>query len=147
MKTFFLFVLAVFAVGLGEASEFNYKGVIMAGTGDVGELLVRYLISSDESCIVIQNLLPGGRGTVSAEKKICSLAGKGFNDGYTAVDVKEGAFKDGKLLFKIGVTPLQPIGETVMSCEAIFYNGLADHLSCQEKEEINEVTCKCNTEN
>ncbi|MDQ0123113.1 hypothetical protein J2W17_002060 [Pseudomonas lini] len=142
MKIIFLFVLAVFAAGVGEASEFNYKRVLMAGTGDVGNLLVRYLISSDESCIFIQNLLPGGKGTVSAEKKICSLAGKSFDDGYTAVDVKEGAFKDGKLLFKIGVTPLQPIGESIMSCEVIFYNGLADHLSCQEKVEINEVTCK-----
>lgn len=146
VKVSIFFALVLCAVGLVEAKEFDYRRVLMAGTGDVGNLFVRYLLSSEESCIVIQNLVPGGKGKVSAEKKICSLDEKNFDDGYAVVDFKEGVFKDGKLFFEIGFTPLQPVGETVMSCEVVFYDGLADHLSCKKKSELTEENCTCNSE-
>jgi hypothetical protein len=93
---------------------------------------------------VIQNLVPGGRGTVSAEKKICSLEGKRFSNGYADVDLKRGVFEDGKLFLELGVTPLQPIGETIMTCEVVFHDGVADHLACKEK--LTEENCTCNSE-
>jgi hypothetical protein len=138
MKISALFVLVFLAVGLAEAKEFDYRRVLMAGTNSVGDMFVRYLYPSEEGCIVIQNLVPGGRGKVSAEKEICSLDGRSFND-YTAVDLKGGEFKDGKLFLELGVTPLQPIGEIIMTCEVVFHNGVADHLACKEK--LTEENC------
>ncbi|UVJ45621.1 hypothetical protein NVV94_08745 [Pseudomonas sp. LS1212] len=143
MKIYFLFTLAFLAAGSTEAKEFDYSRVLMAGTDRVGDLFVRYLYPSEEGCIVIQNLVPGGRGKVSAEKEICSLDGRSFDD-YTAVDLKAGNFKDGKLFLELGVTPLQPVGETVKTCEVVFHGGVADHLSCKEK--LTKENGACNSE-
>lgn len=128
-----------------KAEGVDYSKVLYAGTGSVSEVpIVRYLAWSEDICIVIQNLVPGGRGTVSAEKRICSLEGKRFSNGYAAVDFKEGVFKDGKLFFELGVTPLQPVGETVVSCEVVFHDGVAEHLACKEK--LPEENCTCGFE-
>lgn len=134
-------VLLLCAVSLVEAKEHDYKRVIMAGTGDVGKLFVRFLLLSGESCLIVQSLVPGGGGEILGEKDICSIDGKKIADDYAAVDFKVGAFKAGKLVFEVGVTPLQPIGEIVMSCEIIFLNGLADHLSCKEKDFVRKEFC------
>ena len=105
----------------------------MAGTGDVGGTFVRYLYMGSDPCIIVQNLVPGGRGKISAEKKICSLEGKSFYD-YMDVDFKEGVFKDGKLFLEIGVTQLRVMGEKIKYCEVVFRHGVADHLSCRDKK-------------
>ena len=60
-----------------EAKGFDYRRVILAGTGDVGELFVRFLVlSGGGCCLIIQNLVPGGSGKVLGEKSICSMDGK-----------------------------------------------------------------------
>jgi hypothetical protein len=143
MKTSFFVMLVFCLVGLTEAKEFDYRNVLEAGTGRVGDVLVRYLTWSEDYCIVIQNLVFGGDGKVSAEKKICSLEGKRFSDGYADVDLKRGVFEDGKLFLELGVTPLQPIGETIMTCEVVFHDGVADHLACKEK--LTEENCTCSS--
>lgn len=132
-KTYFL-LFALICANNATAKDFDYRNVAMAGTGSVGDLFIRYLLPLNESCLFIQNLVPGKLGTVSAQKEICSLDGKEFDSGFTAVDFKEGVFKGGRLFFEIGVTPLEPVGETIMSCEVIFSRDLADHLSCKKKE-------------
>lgn len=134
-------VLILCVIGVVEAKEHDYERVILAGTGDVGELLVRFLVLSGEPCLIIQNLAPGGRGKVSSEKDICSIDGEKFEDGYTAVEFKSGTFKDGRLVLEVGVTPLQPIGETVFSCEVVFFKDLAERLSCKEKKRLDEKSC------
>lgn len=141
-KIFALFVMFFFA-SKTIAKDFDYRDVAMAGTGGVGSLFVRYLISFNDTCLLIQNLVPGKLGAVSAQKKICSLEGKRFDSGYSAIDFKEGTFKDGKLLFEVGVTPLEPVGETIMSCEVIFVHELPDHLSCKKKEDFEEGSRTC----
>ncbi|MEB2519732.1 hypothetical protein SOP85_30585 [Pseudomonas sp. YuFO20] len=141
MKASIFLVLLMCAASLVEAKEHDYKRVIMAGAGDVGELFIRFLLLSGESCLIIQNLVPGGGGSVSGEKAICSIDGKKIADDFAAVDFKVGDFRAGKLFFEIGVTPLQPIGEVVMFCEVIFSGGLADHLSCTEKDLVRKESC------
>ncbi|VVO41826.1 hypothetical protein PS691_05814 [Pseudomonas fluorescens] len=81
---------------------------------------------------MIQNLVPGGRGTVSAEKKICSLEGKRFSNGYAEVDFKKGSFEDGKLFLDLEVYPLRLVDKVIMTCEVVFNDGVADHLACKE---------------
>lgn len=130
-------------VGLVNAGDFDYRDVLEAGTGSVGEHLVRYLVWSEDGCIVIQNLIPGVKYGVSAEAKICSYDNKSFYAGYAAVDFKSGYFKKDRLFFELGFYPLRGIGETNMICEVVFSNGLADHLSCQEYDEA-AGDCECN---
>ncbi len=90
MKISFFVMLVFCLVGLTEAKGIDYSKVLYAGTGSVVEAsIVRYLAWLEDNCIVIQNLVPGGRGTVSAEKKICSLEGKRFSNGYADVDLKK----------------------------------------------------------
>lgn len=145
MKIPILFVLMFCVASMIKAEGLDYSKVLYAGTGSVaGVPIVRYLAWSEDNCIVIQNLVPGGRGTVSAEKKICSLEGKRFSNGYADVDLKKGVFEDGKLFLELGVTPLQPIGETIMTCEVVFHDGVADHLACKEK--LTEENCTCSSE-
>jgi hypothetical protein len=60
---------------------------------------------------------------------------------YAAVDFKNAVFEAGKLVFDVGVTPLQPIGETILSCEVVLSNGQPDHLFCKEKNLLNEGSC------
>lgn len=128
-------MLAFAVTAAAEASEVDYSKVLYSGTGAVAGIpIVRYLAWSDD-CVVIQNLVPGGNGTVSAEKNICSVNGEKISNGYADVDFKKGTFVDEKLFIELGITPLQPVGEKVMTCEVIFDSGLADHLSCKEKIE------------
>ena len=144
MKVPILFVLMFCMASMIKAEGIDYSKVLYAGTGSVVEApIVRYLAWSEDNCIVIQNLVPGGRGTVSAEKKICSLEGKRFSNGYADVDLKRGVFEDGKLFLELGVTPLQPIGEIIMTCEVVFHDGVADHLACKEK--LTEENCTCSS--
>lgn len=144
MKISIFFILAFCVAGLTVAKEFDYRNVLEAGTGRVGDVLVRYLTWSEDYCIVIQNLVFGGDGKVSAEKEICSLEGKRFSNGYADVDLKKGVFEDGKLFLELGVTPLRSFGETIMTCEVVFHDGVADHLACKEK--LTEENCTCNSE-
>jgi len=74
-KTYFLLFALVFA-NQAIAKDFDYRNVGMAGTGSVGDLFIRYLLPLNESCLFIQNLVPGKLGEVSAQKEICSLDGK-----------------------------------------------------------------------
>ncbi|VVO35573.1 hypothetical protein PS723_05342 [Pseudomonas fluorescens] len=69
VKISFFVILAFCLAGLAEAKEFDYRNVPEAGTGRVGDNLVRYLVWSEDHCIVIQNMVFGGNGKVSAEKK------------------------------------------------------------------------------
>ena len=127
-------IIAVIALTVGsmaESKETDYINLESAGTGRVGDQLVRYLAWSRNDCIVVQNLVLGGDGQVSAQKEICSLNGKNFNDGYTDVSLKKGMFQEGKLFFELGVTSLRQTGEKIMICEVVFRGSLADHLSCQ----------------
>jgi hypothetical protein len=66
---------------------------------------------------------------------------KKIEEDYAAVDFKNAVFEAGKLVFDVGVTPLQPIGETILSCEVVLSNGLPDHLFCKEKNLLNEGPC------
>lgn len=131
MKILLIAVIALFLLDITRAEDFNYRRVLMAGTGNIGNLFVRYLYSSETPCIFIQNLVPGGKGTVAAQKKICSINGKSFYDGYADVDFKRGTFENDKLSFEVGLTPLEPAGERIVNCEVVFIKGLADHLSCK----------------
>jgi hypothetical protein len=140
--------LALSLANFTEAKEFDYARVLMAGTGEVGNIFVRYLYSSENPCLVIQSLVPGGKGKVSAQQEICSLDGKSFYDGYTYVDFKSGRFENGKLFFDVGITPLKSAGETPLLCEVIFKDELADHLSCSlEDPDEDTKHAKCRAEN
>lgn len=141
MNVSVFFALLFCAIGMVEAKGFDYRRVILAGTGDVGELFVRFLVLSGEPCLIIQNLVSGGSGKVLGEKSICSIDGKKIEEDYAAVDFKNAVFEAGKLVFDVGVTPLQPIGETILSCEVVLSNGLSDHLFCKEKNLLNEGPC------
>lgn len=142
-KVYVLFFALLFA-NQTIAKDFDYRNVAMAGSGSVGNLFVRYLLAFNEPCLLIQNLVPGKLGAVSGHKEICSLNGKNFDKDFAAIDFKEGVFRDGRLFFEIGITPFEPVGETVMSCEVIFSNELADHLSCKKKEGLEESCHACN---
>ena len=143
-KTYFL-LFALVCANQAIAKDFDYRNVAMAGTGSVGDLFIRYLLPLNESCLLIQNLVPGKLGEVSAQKEICSLDGKKIDSDFAAVDLKEGVFKGGRLFFEIGVTPFEPVGETIMSCEVIFSHELADHLFCKKKENSKEDWRTCSS--
>lgn len=123
--------------------QFEYSRVLMAGTGDAAGLFIRYLYPTKDECIVVQSLVPGGKGRVAAENQICSIEGQSF-DAYAAINLMGGIFKNDKLILEIGVTSRAPVGEVVMLCEVVFQSGLADHLSCRKKEVCSEtVECHC----
>lgn len=145
MKMSFFVILAFCLAGLTEAQykEFDYRNVLEAGTGRVGDNLVRYLVWSEDHCIVIQNMVFGGSGKVSAEKKICSLEGKRFSNDYAEVDFKKGSFEEGRLFLDLEVYPLRLVDKVIMTCEVVFNDGVADHLSCKEK--LTEENCTCNS--
>ena len=69
---------------------------------------------------------------------------KKFDGDFAVVDFKEGLFKGGRLLFEIGVTPFEPVGEIIMSCEVIFFHELADHLSCKKKKILKRISVHAN---
>ncbi|MEQ7921636.1 hypothetical protein ABQX22_20755 [Xanthomonas sp. WHRI 1810A] len=148
MKIFLIPALILSLAAPTDAKEFNYSRVLMAGTGDLGNTFVRYLYSSETPCLVIQSLVPGGKGKVSAQQEICSIDGKSFYDGYTYVDFKSGKFENGKLFFDVGITPLKSASETSVLCEVIFKDELADHLSCSlEYPDEDTKHAKCRAEN
>lgn len=124
----FIFLFVSDALGAGG---FDCSRLLMAGTGRAGGQLVRYVITSQDACLAIHNLVPGGKGRISAESRICDLNGKDFNSDFADVDFKRGYFTDGRLFFEIGITPLNPIGEKIVNCEVKFVRGVADHLSCE----------------
>ncbi|WP_288442399.1 hypothetical protein [uncultured Pseudomonas sp.] len=123
----------VFFVVSGEigAEGFDCGRVLMVGTGYVDGKIFRYVTTSQDACLTIQNLVPGGGGKVAAESRICDLNGKSFNSDFVDVDFKRGYFTDKGLFFEVGITPLRPIGEKVVCCEVKFAQGVADHLSCE----------------
>ena len=140
-------VIAFFQFGLVamvEATNFDCNNLSEAKTGRVDQLLVRYLAWTEDRCIIIQTLVFGGAGKVKVEKEICSLNGKSFYDGFTHVGLEEGRFKNGTLSFDIETISLPPIIEEKLHCKVIFYNDLADHLSCDKKDALPEAhECSC----
>ncbi|MCY1417921.1 hypothetical protein D3C76_430810 [compost metagenome] len=49
------------ASGLFEAKAFDYRSFLAAGTERVGDILIRYFIWSEHSCVILQNLVFGAR--------------------------------------------------------------------------------------
>lgn len=143
---FYCIGLSLLALATLNANAHDYSRVLIADTGRVGKELVRYLVLGESPCVVIQSLVPGGKGEISVESKICSYEGKGFWDGYTDVDVKRGYFEDNRLFLEIGFTPLQPIGETIRICEVIFQGSEAQGLNCVDGNALEEGQKRTNLE-
>lgn len=132
MKKFSVVAFVFFVVSdAPEAVGFDCGRLLMAGTGRAGGQLVRYVVTSQDPCLTIHNLAPGGRGRIAGESRICDLNGKYFNSDFADVDFKRGYFTDERLFFEVGLTPLKPVGEKIVKCEVKFVRGMADHLSCE----------------
>lgn len=145
MRLYFI-GLCLFALAVFDVNAHDYSRVLMADTGRVGKELVRYLVLGGSPCIVIQSLVPGGRGKISLESEICSYEGKGFWDGYAAVEVKKSYFEDKRLFLEIGFTPLEPIGETTKICEVIFEGRKAEGMRCVDANLLKEDQKRLNLE-
>lgn len=134
--------LMIFSIKFATAEVIDYSDILFSGTGSAGgNHLVRYLAWSKDDCIIVQNLIPGGKGTISAAKDICSLDGQSFRRGFADVSFKSGNFRGNKLTLTLGFSPLRGSEEAVMDCEVVFYKGVANRLSCKKAGNA-EGNCK-----
>ncbi|WP_150806615.1 hypothetical protein [Pseudomonas fluorescens] len=79
----------------------------------------------------------------SQQRKNLLIRRKAFSNGYAEVDFKKGSFEGGKLFLDLAVYPLRLVDKVIMTCEVVFHDGLADHLSCKKKEERTVEYCTC----
>lgn len=105
----------------------------MAGTGVVDGRLVRYMKVHGESCLIVQELVPGNIKKVVAESRICSLNGDRFSSDFVDFDFVSGSFSDRGLYFEVSATPKRPVEERALTCKVVFSRGVANHLSCEAR--------------
>ncbi|MEN5374071.1 hypothetical protein [Stenotrophomonas hibiscicola] len=124
-------LLCAFSVR-AEAEKIDYGLVLMAGTGIVDGRLVRYMKVHRDSCLIVQELMPGNIRKVVAESRICGLNGDCFSTDFVDFDFVSGSFSDEGLSFEVNATPKRPFEERVLTCEVVFSRGVASHLSCDD---------------
>lgn len=122
--------LHLYLPSFSNAESVECKTIHMADSGHIGKQIVRYIIPTDSPCVLVQLIIPGGKGRYSFRKQFCSFDDKSLIDDFSKVEFKRGEFKHDRLRFEIALTPRGTNEVEIKTCEVNFREERPEELTC-----------------
>lgn len=128
----FVPVFFIFSFGSAVADVPDLGAVSKVGTGRVGDNVVRYVKTFNDSCLEVQVLSPEKDWKILSASNFCSFEGKKFDSGFADASFEDVSVKDDGVHLILSLTPLQSTGEQWRSCVIPIAIAAIKELSCSE---------------
>lgn len=108
----------------------DYSKFTNAELRGAGNLLVRYLLTTDNPCLTIQYLKPGHPGVFLRDRTIFSLGDARFDRDFALVDFKTLDFHDDRLDVEVEFAPSRRGRKPIRSCSIALQPDSIGDLVC-----------------
>ncbi|MGE1155487.1 hypothetical protein [Pseudomonas sp. ICMP 460] len=127
-------IFLIFSIGGAVAGIPELGAVSQVGTGRIGDNVVRYVKTFNDSCLVVQVLSAENNWAVLSTSNVCSFEGKKFDFDFSDVGFDDISVKEDGIHFILSLTPLRPIGEQRRNCVIPIASASIKKLSCSEAD-------------
>jgi hypothetical protein len=125
----------IFWLGSAAAEIPDLGAVSKVGAGRVGDKVIRYVRTFNDSCLDVQILNPEKNWEVLSASSFCSYEAKRFDLDFADASFEDISVKDDGIHLTLSLTPLQPTGEQRLSCVIAIANASIQKLSCSENHQ------------
>lgn len=126
--------LFMFSIGSAVAAIPDLGAVSKVGVGRIGDNIIRYVRTFNDSCLEVQVLSPEGDWKILSATSFCSYEGKKFDSGFADAGFEDILVKEDGIHLTLSLTPLQPTGEQRMSCVIPIIYASVKNLSCSKND-------------
>lgn len=128
----FIPVLFMFSVGSAVAAIPDLGAVSKVEAGRVGDNIVRYVKTFNDSCLEVQVLSPENGWKILAAKSFCSFENKKFESDFADAGFEDISVKEDGIHLILSITPLQPTGEQRRNCIIPIASTTIKNLNCSQ---------------
>lgn len=128
----FIPAIFIFSAGSVLAGSPDLGAVSVVGSGRIGDNVVRYIRTFNDSCLSVQVLNPENNWKVLSESNLCSFEGKRFDSDFTDASFENIFVQNDGIHLTLSVTPLQPMGEQRRDCIIPIVVSSIKGLSCSK---------------